>query len=165
MYEEFPMQHPFAELRNHALQKLAEEERFYASLAKTGKTPHGNRIDRRPLWAAVAYLAGIYARQPVPDGVTWRGDAWGWLCERAKHLMANETPFDAIVRLALCVRLPPAEALDLLDERAAIREARNEERKRLRTERLREELRRLEGGDDAGGNLPKNVVQFRANGA
>lgn len=160
-----PFPNPFAELVAHATAKLAEEQAFYANLARKGKRPHGSRIDRRPLWAATVYLAGIYSKRPVPLGVTWRGDAWGWLCARAQHLMANENQFDALIRLALCVRLPPREAIELLDERAAIREERERARKDARAEQLRAELRKLEGVGEEGEELPDNVVRFKARSA
>lgn len=153
---------PFTDLVAHAESKLAEERAYHAALAKRGKKAPGNRNDRRPLWAATIFLATIYAGRPVPPGVGWRGDAWGWLCERAKHLMANENQFDAIVRLALAVRMPPNEAIELLDERAAIREAREVARREARAEALRAELSQLEGGGREDEALPENVIPFAA---
>lgn len=151
---------PFRALVEHALAKLNEEQAYYRHLAKQGKKPHHARRDRRPLWAATVRLAEIYARQPVPPGVRWRGDAWGWLLARAQHLMANENQFDALIRLALVVRMPPAEAVELLDERAAVRAAREVARREMRAEHLRAELRTLEEGSAPDGPLPDNVVLF-----
>jgi hypothetical protein len=163
MYELNTTSNPFTDLIEHAMGKLAEEQAYHARLARQGKRAHGNRNDRRPLWAATVILANIYAKQPTPPEVKWRGDAWGWLCARAKHLMAREDQFDAIIRLALVSQLPRNEAIELLEERAAIRNRREQDRKDARVAQLRAELRALEGAPPAEEEeaLPDNVVRFR----
>jgi hypothetical protein len=164
MYDIDTTSNPFTDLIDHAMGKLAEEQAYHARLARQGKRAHGNRHDRRPLWAATVILARIYAQQPTPQEVKWRGDAWGWLCARAKHLMANNDPFDSIIRLALVSRLPRNEAIELLAERAAHRERREQDRKDARVAQLRAELRALEGApppEEEEEALPDNVVRFR----
>lgn len=157
-------QQAFVDLVEHAKEKLAEEDAYYASLARQGKKPHGRRNDRRPLWAATIVLAEAIAKKPPPDAkyVHNRGAAWDYLCNWAKRKTAQGSPFIAIIELRSILSLPDKEeAKAVLRAREVITARREEAKKMQRVERLRDELRQLEGdilSEDAV--LPDNVVRF-----